>query len=522
MILSISSRQKVKLLGLILLLIGISACAQDEEGGTPAPTAVSDAVPVDTEAAISATPNPSPTPRSSPTPEPTPVVPTIAVADQVLTDEGQIEIMRAISTEAGWLVLYSQTEGELGDVLGVTAVDAGLNNDLTITVDPLQATPTLVAMLHLDAGMPGEFEFPEGPDEPLRWETAVIAAPFNLEFDLSRPVVVVDDQAVGEDGLVTIESVLAPEAGWLLIHANEAGELGQLLGSAPLQAGRNEHIQIPIRWREATPLLYAVIHQDAGRPQRLDYPGADTPLLVNDEPVITSFTATYPPDIYVIDQPIIDGAFEVERVISNGPGWLVAYFDDEGEPGLIIGSVALENGLNERVGMEVLESAITPVLHLRLHEDTTPGDEFDFPRVDPPVTYNGRLPNTFTFNTNPGNYLAVRDQALTPIEDGAATVTVPLVVVDVPAWLVIHTYEDGERGEMLGFAPLELGVNHDLEVEIEAEAVTRRLYAVLHLDAGEEGEFEFPSGPDVPLQRNLRFVQVFFTLLEDTEAETEP
>jgi len=520
--LSILSRQKIKLLGFTLLLILGSACARDENGETPAPTAVSDTVAVDAEAAISATPSASPTPRPSPTPEPTPVVPTIAVADQVLTDEGQIEIMRAISTEVGWLVLYNQTEGELGDVLGATAVEPGLNTDLTITVDPLQAASTLVAMLHVDAGTLGEFEFPEGPDEPLRWETAVIASPFNLEFDLSRPVIVVDDQDVREDGLVTIESVLAPEAGWLLIHANEAGELGQVLGSAPLQAGRNENIQIHIPWREATPVLYAVIHQDAGRTQRLDYPGADTPLLVNDEPVIMSFTATYPPDIYVVDQPIIDGIFEVERVISNGPGWLVAYFDDEGEPGLIIGSVALEDGLNERVQVEVLESAITPVLHLRLHEDTMPGDEFDFPRVDPPVTYNGRLPNTFTFNTNPGNYLAVRDQALTPTEGGAATVTVPLVVVDVPAWLAIHTYEDGERGELLGFAPTELGVNHDVVVEIEAEAVTRRLYAVLHLDAGEEGEFEYPGGPDVPLQRNLRFVQVFFTVLDDAEGETTP
>jgi hypothetical protein len=338
-----------------------------------------------------------------------------------------------------------------------------------------------------------------------------------LDFQLSEPVVEVEAQAVVEDGIIQVANVQIPQDGWLAIHAQEDGRIGELLGVIPLTAGRHEGVTITIPWREGTPNLYAALYADAGEPLHFDYQAEDEPLAAEGEPVVAEFAVTYPPDIFVLDQPLVNGVFEVERVISNGPGWLVAYFDEDGAPGLIIGSAPLEDGLNERVKVEVLESAATNVLHLRLHEDTEPGDEFDFPRVDQPVLYEGRLPSTVSFGLTPGNYLVVDDQKLPATSTASAVLTVELVVVNAPTWVAIEADDDGERGEVLGFTAVPPGVNHDIAISIDPTLATETLYVTLYLNAGEPDEFD-PDGADVPLQRNRSPISVpFFLLFEEEE-----
>lgn len=449
-----------------------------------------------------------------PTAEPTPVIPYIDGVDQPLTDEGKLVFPRVVTSRDGWLVVYAQLDNELNEILGQTSISSGVNEDVVVQIDPLQATQTVVAMLHVDETQLGKFDYPNGPDAPLEYETAVIATPIQLQFQLSQPVITVANQEVTEDGTLAVESVLTPIAGWLVIHADDAGELGKYLGAVPLAEGLNEGLRIHIPWRDGTPTLYAVMYEDNGRTERLDLPGEDVPFIANGNPVIEAFSVTYPPDVYVLDQPIVDAGFVVERVISNGPGYLVAYYDNEGEPGLIIGSQALEDGLNEQVRVDILESALTSILHIRIHEDTEPGDDFDFPRVDPPVYYEDRLPPTITFSTEPGNYLITADQTITDTAS-SVEITVPYAIVDVPAWLVVYASEEGQRGEILGFTSLNPGVNRDLVVEVDGAQLTDTLYAVLHLDAGEVGEFEYPGGEDVPLQRNRQILQVPFQVLRE-------
>ncbi len=496
-----------------LLLILVVAC-RNEEATPLAPTA---AVTDEMETAVStpsANATNTPVPAATHTPVPTPAVPIINAADQVLTDEGTLQIANVVTPEDGWVVLYAMNDGELGDVLAYTAVATGINQNLEFTIDPQLATPTLVAMLHSDAGESGEFEFPDGPDVPLTWESAQIATTFALDFQLSEPVVEVEAQAVQEDGVIQIASVLLPQDGWLAIHAQADGRMGELLGVVPLTAGLHEAVSLTIPWRQGTPTLYAALYVDAGEPLHFDYQTEDEPLMAEGEPVVAEFAATYPPDIFVLDQPLVDGMFEVERVISNGPGWLVAYFDDDGEPGLIIGSAPLVDGLNERVKVEVLETAVTNVLHLRLHEDSEPGDDFDFPRVDQPVLYQDRLPSTVTFSLTPGNYLIMDDQTLPATSTASAVLTVDLVVVDAPTWVAIEADDDGERGEVLGFTAVPPGVNHDIAISIDPTLATETLYVTLYLNAGEPDEFD-PDGADVPLQRNRSPISVPFFLLEE-------
>ncbi len=86
--------------------------------------------------------------------------------------------------------------------------------------------------------------------------------------------------------------------------------------------------------------------------------------------------------------------------------------------------------------------------------------------------------------------------APTGIVDDA--VTIVEATVTGPAWVVIHADDDGAPGPVIGYAPLEEGVNSDVAVEIDVDAATPILHAMLHVDEGEVGTFEFP-GPDGPV-----------------------
>ena len=486
------------LLTLFLLLL-LAACG---EKPTAVPTPTVTAVPT-----LTLPPQPTAIPTTAPTP--TPQKPALTAADQSLKDDGRLLIASVTVLEPAWVVIHAERDGQVEEVLGFTAVAPGTTPDVEVTIDPLAATDRLTAMLHVDAGTEGEFEFP-GVDEPLRGDTAVISQSFAITRNMQLPAITAADQDISEDGLVRIESVTLTNPGWVVIHADDQGAIGPILGFTFVGAGETADVVVHIPWRQGTPVLHAMLHEDNGRVNRFDFPEDDLPVLVTGEPVVTSFQATYPPDVLVLDQPVISGTVTVERVISNGPGWLVVYQDEGGSPGLIIGSAPLVDGLNEQVPVSVRESGVTPQLFIFLHEDTEPGAGFNFPAADPQMMYQGRIPNPFSFRTDPGNYLATRDQALA-VDGEDTAVTVPLVVAETAVWVVIHTDNEGELGNIIGQTWVPAGINREVVVPIDAAQITPTLYAVLHVDAGTLQEFE-PGGTDVPLQRNRAIIRSPFVI----------
>ncbi|MCP4427970.1 MAG: hypothetical protein GY803_26085 [Chloroflexi bacterium] len=492
---------KHNVLVLISLVLLAASCRQEEASAvpTPIPTAVNTAVPAATATAT------APPATAAPQPSPTPVRPAIVVENQALAEDGALTIASVAVPEAAWLVIHAQHNGQVGEVLGFTAVAPNNADDLTVTIDPLQATPRLVAILHQDGGETGQFEFP-GPDDPWLEDGEAVSAGFGVDIQVALPAITIADQEVLDDGLVLVKSVYTPNPGWLLIHADDDGAAGELLGHVFLRAGTSENIVVSIPWRQATPTLHAILLEDDGRSTRLDYPDGDLPIIVNGQPVMVSFTVALPPDVHVLDQPAVDGKIEIERVVSDGPGWLVAYFDEGGLPARIIGSAHLEDGLNEHIVMEVVERAVTDQVHILIHNDDEPIGQFTFPGSDEPRLYHGRLPFPFTFQTSLGNYLVAQDQSLTD-----SSVVIPYVVADIPTWLIIRSGAAPDEGGILGATWLPAGINRDVVVEIEADSVGETLYAVLHIDLDEPEQFDFP-GDDTPLEHNGRVIQSPFTV----------
>ncbi len=485
------------------LCLGLMACNRQS---VTTPTAVT---PTPPPATLTATRTPAPTATRTPAPSPTPILPMVAAASQPLTDNGRLTISTVTALEPGWLVIHAVRNGTVAEVLGYTAVPPGTVQDVTVTIDPLQATDVMTAILHEDSGRVGEFEFP-GIDEPVQHLSAVVSSQFTVQLQVSLPEITVADQEILEDGVLRVGGVFALADGWLLVQADAAGQPGGVLGFSAVAAGQNDEVVVVIPWREATPLLHVVLYQDNGRSHLLDIPGEDVPVLVSGQVVAATFRATLPPDVLIFDQPMVNETVVIDRVINNGPGWAAILADNGGQPGLIIGFAPLVDGLNEQVVVAVQESAVTNPLYVQIHQDVDPVGEFDFPRSDPALSYQGRLVVPTPFRLNAGNYLLTQDQSLS--ENG---VLVPVAVVEAAGWLVIYTDVDGELGEIVGAALLTAGVNRHVQVVIETTQTTAILHAVLHLDAGEIGTFEYPDGPDVPFRRNSAVIQAPFVLLDE-------
>lgn len=435
---------------------------------------------------LAATP-PGPEPTLTPTVRPTSIPAHIDIKDQSLDESGELVAGEVSLPAPGWLVVYRSQDDKPDEVIGRVSLAAGVHDDVRVTVDTEAATEQLFARLHIDMGAEGVFEFP-GEDKPFPGEPETA---FTVELLLPQPQIEVASQDVGEDGVIRLTHVELLEPSWILIHTDYDGETGSVLGGVLLREGIYEDVPLAIDWRRATPTLHAVLHEDDGRTGIIDYPDGDLPILVNGLPVASTFDATYPPDIVVYDQPVIDGAVTIERVISQGPGWIAVYNEIDGQPGLIIGSAPLKDGLNEVVTVPLKQTAITDQLFARLHEDTEPGNAFNFPGQDSAVRYNNRLPNAAGFRVGNDALAFVRDQ-----RPADGTVSVDVIVSPVEGWAAVYDDDDGQPGTLLGYTRFPAGVSRNVAVELAPMPVGPDvLYLVLRQDLGEAKVFE----PDLDL-----------------------
>ncbi len=90
------------------------------------------------------------------------------------------------------------------------------------------------------------------------------------------PEVQVQDQAIA-DSRVTIQKVVSAGPGWIVIHADNGGKPGPVVGWAAVAKGENPNVVVAIDTKRATPVLYAMLHVDAGTVGTYEFPGADVP-----------------------------------------------------------------------------------------------------------------------------------------------------------------------------------------------------------------------------------------------------
>lgn len=117
----------------------------------------------------------------------------------------------------------------------------------------------------------------------------VMVAP--LAFAQDTPSVTVNDQAIENDS-VTIQQVVSQGPGWLVIHADDNGSPGPVLGHSAVTDGVNENVVVQLDAAGRTETLHAMLHTDAGTEGTYEFPGADTPVTVDGNVVNVPFQVT--------------------------------------------------------------------------------------------------------------------------------------------------------------------------------------------------------------------------------------
>lgn len=78
---------------------------------------------------------------------------------------------------------------------------------------------------------------------------------------------------------------------------------------------------------------------------------------------------TFTPEIFTVDQDVIDGTVRVVRLTINEPGFVAVHADDGGNPGPDIGFAPVPAGVSANVIVPIDVDAATDTLHVMLHTD---------------------------------------------------------------------------------------------------------------------------------------------------------
>ena len=422
--------------------------------------------------------------------------PSVDVADQVVLD-GTVTIAKATLAEPGFMVIHRQEGGSVGPVIGQRLLSPGDNFNVAVPIDASQATSTLYAMLHFDTGAVGVYEFGsvEGADLPVTDASgAVVAPPFAVS------VLNVSDQLL-DGNTFTATSATIDVQGWLVIHSDNGGSPGPVLGQTQIQPGINENVVVQLG-EGLTPVLWPMLHVDTGAPGEYEFgtvEGADSPVVVGG--VVATAAAWTVPHMRVADQVVSADApsITVASALLAEPGFVVIHQESDGSPGPVAGvSEALPAGLSTNLTIELDPALVTPRVWPMLHVDTGEAGVYEFGTVDGadlPVTVDG---DVVTFPI---------DAAPAIIYEGTfanGQVTIDKAVIDVPGWLVIHSDNGGSPGPVLGQTQLTPGVNRNVVVSITDPGASGLVFPMLHVDTGAPGVYEFGTvdGADLPISVN--------------------
>jgi plastocyanin len=274
----------------LLAVLVLAACS-------PAPTAAPTAAPT----TAPATEEPTPAPLSS-----------VNVSDQDAS-QGSVIIDEITAAEQGWIVIHLNVDGGPGPVIGYSAVQPGANLAVPVEIDLASATPELFAMLHVDRGAMGQYEFP-GEDVPAMAGEVMVNVPFSVTLPAMEPSVTASDQSA-VNGTVTIDQVVAAQAGWIVIHIDSNGAPGPVIGFAPVAAGANPDVAVEIDLAQATPTLHAMLHLDAGTLGTYEFPGDDGPVRAGDAVVMVPFQLLEPQASgSEVAVSIVSGAFRDKQI----------------------------------------------------------------------------------------------------------------------------------------------------------------------------------------------------------------
>ena len=100
------------------------------------------------------------------------------------------------------------------------------------------------------------------------------------------------DQAI-VNGSITVANVTAGQDGWIVAHLDEGGKPGKVIGNTAVKKGESNNVAIKLS--EDVPAgakLWPMLHIDAGVIGTYEFPGADSPVIVDGNIIMKQITVT--------------------------------------------------------------------------------------------------------------------------------------------------------------------------------------------------------------------------------------
>ena len=430
--------------------------------------------------------------------------PTLDARDQPLDDSGALTIASASLPTQGFVALFAadtSSPTQLGALLGHVSLDEGTHEEITVTLDTtLDADTTIIAQLHADT--PADMMFDHSADTPTQDPPILVLgdpvqATFTVTLPIITPTVAVLDQEVDPDTEVIVPNVTAAAAGFIVIHEDDMGSFGDVIGHASVAQGDNADVVVTLdRAIVDGETLYAMLHTDDNENQTYDGADADLPVVDDAGDVIApSFVVTLPitPTVRTEDQaPDPLDEVTVSSVTAAAAGFIVIHEDDAGAPGEVLGAAAIARGENTDVVVALSRDVQhDETLHAMLHTDDNENQTFDGVDTDLPVTDDAgdAITSQFIVSAPAPVTPAVTVTAQT-LDVVSTRVSIDTVTALTDGFVVIHEDDMGSFGAAIGHATITAGDSADVVVELERPlADGEQLYAMLHTDADMDGVY---------------------------------
>lgn len=336
--------------------------------------------------------------------------PSITVADQ--TNQGNIFTLSADAAEDGWIVMHEANESNDGpqvpEIIGKTAVSAGMNEDLEIILnegETVEAGNNLYPMLHYDTGEIGVYEFDgeSGLDQPVYFDGDIVLESFTT-LDNTSTLTANDQTVMNNSIMVDVES---DNDGWVVVHrsneSNDGPQIPDIIGKAPIEAGMNTDVQMTFNDGEVVEegeQLWPMVHYDTGEKGVYEFDGVGP----HDQPVVTAngllmtniiVSGNAAPSIVVNDQSVQDSTLTISETMTNQIGFVVLHRDNGDDTPVVpesIGHAQVYLGQNTDL-MITLDEGVTlesgDKVWAMLHIDNGTIGSYDFDGTmeseDPPV-----------------------------------------------------------------------------------------------------------------------------------------
>ena len=444
--------------------------------------------------------------------------PSITIDDQTADPADEIVVAEVVAAEDGEVVIYEDDDGDAGEELGSASVDAGEDGhtDLVVTLDRDAEDGE---MLH------GKLTDGEG-DVVTDEDDNEIADSFTVTVEDEEVVVsgtvAAHDQFISDEEADMVEIAMASiegADGWVVIHEDDDGEAGDILGYTFLEEGDDQQFHVTLDDDlEGEGTLHAMLHADLPADEEFthgDDAEEDPPVLDEGENVVVVAFDYEIVDLGAIEIQVSDQTLEsppldvvtIDAVVyAESDGWVVI-FDDQDQ---VIGHTHLDDpdtGVYNDVEV-TLDDEIEGETDLRaqLHEDVETEGEFSL-GDDPQVELAGDpVEGDFTVDLLP-NEISVSDQdidgSIDDIDAKDSSLVITLDEVQTRHDVVVEIFADDDDGHLLGAASFDYGIHAEVDITLDrpledGEALTAEMIAIDDEESLVEESFDVTVADGTP------------------------